>query len=200
MRCDLFDGFPCLADGKVDAHVRCVRPALRHGNVALLTHARADRLVTDASGHRVTGVVVDHRGTQKTYRGDIVVGVLCGAVNSAALLLKVGRRPAPERAGECLRRGGGRHYMAHINSGVVAISQQPNPTRFQKTLGINDFYWDADGSGFPLGHIQMLGKSDRHILRGGAPWFAPGPALQYLATHAIDFGDDRGPALPWRTG
>ena len=64
--------------------------------------------------------------------------------------------------------------MAHINSGVIAISQQPNPTKFQKTLGINDYYWGADDSDLPLGHIQMLGKSDRHILRGGAPWFAPG--------------------------
>ena len=26
---DRFDGFPCLADGKADAHVLCVRPALR---------------------------------------------------------------------------------------------------------------------------------------------------------------------------
>ena len=33
----------------------------------------------------------------------------------------------------------------------------------------------------------MLGKSDRHILRGGAPWFAPGMALDYMARHAIDF-------------
>jgi choline dehydrogenase-like flavoprotein len=33
----------------------------------------------------------------------------------------------------------------------------------------------------------MLGKSDRDILRGGAPWFAPGRALEYVAKHAIDF-------------
>jgi hypothetical protein len=33
----------------------------------------------------------------------------------------------------------------------------------------------------------MLGKSDRNILRGGAPWFAPGLALDYVAKHAIDF-------------
>src|SRR5262249_58517134 len=37
------------------------------------------------------------------------------------------------------------------------------------------------------GHIQMLGKSDPHILRAGAPWFAPGLALEYVAKHAIDF-------------
>jgi len=77
--------------------------------------------------------------------------------------------------------------MAHINSGVIAISQTPNTTKFQKTLGVNDYYFGAEDSELPLGHIQMLGKSDRHILRGGAPWFAPGLALDYMAKHAIDF-------------
>ena len=33
----------------------------------------------------------------------------------------------------------------------------------------------------------MLGKCDRNILRAGAPWFAPGLALDYMARHAIDF-------------
>ena len=33
----------------------------------------------------------------------------------------------------------------------------------------------------------MLGKSDKDILRAGAPWFAPGLALDYMAKHAIDF-------------
>ena len=39
VRCDRFDGFPCLADGKADAHVLCIRPALKHDNVTLRTHA-----------------------------------------------------------------------------------------------------------------------------------------------------------------
>jgi choline dehydrogenase-like flavoprotein len=77
--------------------------------------------------------------------------------------------------------------MAHINSGVIAISRAPNPTRFQKTLGVNDFYFGAPDSRLPLGHIQMLGKSDRDILRAGAPWFAPGAALEAMARHATDF-------------
>jgi choline dehydrogenase-like flavoprotein len=80
--------------------------------------------------------------------------------------------------------------MAHINSGVIAISQTPNTTRFQKTLGLNDFYFggpEADDFPYPLGHVQMLGKSDRGILRAGAPWFAPGLALDFLAKHAVDF-------------
>jgi choline dehydrogenase-like flavoprotein len=185
VRCDRFDGFPCLTDGKADAHVRCVRPALEHDNVTLLTEARADRLVTDAGGRAVTEVIVDRRGVRETYSGDMVV-VSCGAINSAALLL----RSASDRHPDGLANASGvvgRNYMAHINSGVIAVSRSPNPTRFQKTLGINDYYWGAVDSELPLGHIQMLGKSDRQILQGGAPWFAPGPALDYVARHAIDF-------------
>ncbi len=185
VRCDRFDGFPCLTDGKADAHVLCVRPALRHDNVTLLTGARAQRLETDPSGASISGVVVERNGLEETYRGDIVV-ISCGAANSAALLLK----SASERHPNGLANSSdvvGRHYMAHINSGVIAVSQAPNETKFQKTLGVNDYYWGAPDSDLPLGHIQMLAKSDRNILRGGAPWFAPGVALDYLARHAIDF-------------
>ena len=77
--------------------------------------------------------------------------------------------------------------MAHLNSAVIAISRTPNETRFQKTLGFNDYYWGDNDSQLPLGHIQMLGKSDRDILRTGAPRLAPGSALDYVAKHAIDF-------------
>ena len=185
VRCAKFDGFPCLTDGKADAHVLCVRPALEHPNVTLRTHSKVLRLETDASGRSVTRVVVERKGIEETYSADVVV-VSCGAVNSAALLL----RSASERHPNGLANSSGvvgRHYMAHLNSAVIAISQAPNDTKFQKTLGINDYYWGADDSDLPLGHIQMLGKSDKNILKAGAPWFAPGMALDYMARHAIDF-------------
>src|SRR4051795_504731 len=185
VRCDRFDGFPCLTDGKADAHVLCVRPALALPNVTLRTHAKVEWLETSADGRSVTEVVVERRGHREVYRGDVVV-VSAGAVNSAALLLK----SASERPPRGLANGSdqvGRNYMAHINSGVIAVSQTPNETKFQKTLGVNDYYWGAADSALPLGHIQMLGKSDRNILRAGAPWFAPGLALDYLSRHAIDF-------------
>jgi choline dehydrogenase-like flavoprotein len=185
VRCDRFDGFPCLTDGKADAHVLCIRPAVKHENVDLITHARVERLITDSSGGRVTEVVVDRRGARETYSGDVVV-VSCGAINSAALLLRSAGPGHPNGLANASDQVG-RNYMAHINSGVIAISQAPNPTKFQKTLGINDYYWGADDSELPLGHIQMLGKSDRNILRAGAPWFAPGQVLDYMAKHAIDF-------------
>ena len=185
VRCDRFDGFPCLTDGKADAHVRCVRPALEHENVTLETHAKVVRLETDPSGRTVTRVVVDRGGVEQTLGADIVV-VSCGAVNSAALLL----RSASDLHPKGLANSSdvvGRNYMCHLNSAVIAISQSPNDTKFQKTLGINDYYWGADDSDVPLGHIQTLGKTDKSILKAGAPWFAPGLALDYLARHAIDF-------------
>ena len=173
VRCDRFDGFPCLTDGKADAHVRCVRPALRTTTSSCVTHAKVERLETDSSRHIPSpGCIVDRRGAQEVYSADIVV-VSCGATNSAALLL----RSASDEHPRGLANSSdvvGRHYMAHINSGVIAISQTPNTTKFQKTLGINDYYWGAEDSELPLGHIQMLGKSDKDILRAGAPWFAPG--------------------------
>ena len=64
MRCDRFDGFPCLTDGKADAHVRCVRPALEHPNVTLRTHAKVERLETEPSGRDGDRVVVDRRGAR----------------------------------------------------------------------------------------------------------------------------------------
>ena len=186
VRCDRFDGFPCLADGKADAHVRCVRPALRNPNVTLKTHRKVIRLETSASGREVTRVVAERGGEEEAYSADVVV-LSAGAVNSAALLLRSANDRHP---GGLANASGvvGRHYMAHLNSAVVAISPEPNPTKFQKTLGLNDYYHRSDdGFAHPLGHIQMLGKSDGDTLRAGAPWYAPKPALHYMARHGIDF-------------
>src|SRR2546423_10550884 len=87
IRCSRFDGFPCLTDGKADAHVVCVRPAVRHPNVTLRTHALVKRLEPDASGRSVNRVVAERHGREEVYGADVVV-VSCGAVNSAALLLR----------------------------------------------------------------------------------------------------------------
>jgi choline dehydrogenase-like flavoprotein len=107
-------------------------------------------------------------------------------VNSAALLL----RSANDRHREGLANGSGvvgRHYMCHNNSVLLAISRRPNPTVFQKTLGVNDYYFGAADFDFPLGHIQMLGKSDVEMLKEGAPAFAPRFGLDFMARHSLDF-------------
>ena len=184
IRCDRFDGFPCILDAKADAHICAVRPALQHDNVSLLTHAKVERLETDPAGHAVTDVVVERHGVGQRFSGDIVV-VSCGAVNSAALLLKSASDAHPD--GLANSSGVvGRHYMCHLNSAVIAVSKSPNDTVFEKTLGCNDFYYGADDFDRPLGHIQMLAKSDSQILKGGAPPLTPGFTLDYVAKHAID--------------
>jgi choline dehydrogenase-like flavoprotein len=188
IRCTRLDGFPCLVEGKADAHVCAVRPALEHENVTLVTNAKVERLETDALGGSISSVVVNRDGIPERYRGDVVV-ISAGAVNSAALLLRSANECHP---GGLANASGvvGRNYMAHLNSALIAVSKTPNPTRFQKTLGVNDFYEGADDFPFPLGHIQMLGKSDREVIRAGAPLPVPGfanSALDYLADHAVDF-------------
>ncbi len=185
VRCTRLDGFPCLVDAKADAHVLCIRPALEHPNVTLRTNSRVVRLETDERGGHITGVIVDQHGERQKYSADIVV-VSCGAINSALLLLRSANDQHPSglaNSSDVI----GRHYMAHINSALIAISKEPNPTRFQKTLGVNDYYWGADDFDFPLGHIQMLGKTDGQMLRAGAPVPTPGFVLDYVASRAVDF-------------
>ncbi len=159
IRCDRVDGFPCVLNGKSDSQVICVDPVLAEDNVTLVTGANVQRLETDASGRSVTGVVtLLDDGSTATFTGDIVV-VACGAVNSAALLL----RSRGDRHPDGLANSSGvvgRHYMRHNNDALMAVSREPNPTRFQKTLAMNDWYLGADDWDFPLGGIQMLGKSD----------------------------------------
>ncbi|HEX6283924.1 MAG TPA: GMC oxidoreductase, partial [Pyrinomonadaceae bacterium] len=81
----------------------------------------------------------------------------------------------------------GRHYMGHINSVLMALSKCPNPTIFQKTLSINDFYHGSRDWDFPMGHISFVGKLDADTLKAGAPAIAPGWTLDLMAKHSLDF-------------
>jgi choline dehydrogenase-like flavoprotein len=90
VRCDAFDGYPCLVNGKADAQIICVEPALTYANVTLFTNAFVERLETENSGRTVTKVNVDREGAKEAYTADIVV-VACGAINSALLLLTIGQ-------------------------------------------------------------------------------------------------------------
>jgi choline dehydrogenase-like flavoprotein len=185
IRCDTCDGHPCLLHAKSDAQVLCVDPALQHSNVRLLTGAYVSRLETSPSGREVKQVVVERAGTVETYTADVVV-VSCGAINSAALLL----RSASDKHPRGLANGSdvvGRHYMGHVNSVLMAISKCPNPTVFQKTLAVNDFYFGSDDWSHPMGHISFVGKLDAATLRAGAPALVPGWTLELMAKHSLDF-------------
>ena len=49
--------------------------------------------------------------------------------------------------------------MFHDSQAVLALSKEPNTTVFQKTLGVNDYYFASEEWEFPMGNIQMVGKS-----------------------------------------
>ncbi len=185
IRCNTCDGFPCLVNAKSDAQVCAVDPALKHPNVTLLTNAKVERLLTDASGRTVTKVLVRRDGTMEELSAHIVV-VSCGAINSAALLL----RSANDKHPRGLANGSdvvGRHYMGHVNSVLMAISKCPNPTVFQKTLSVNDFYLGSNEWSYPMGHISFVGKLDGQTLKAGAPPLVPGFTLDMMANHSLDF-------------
>jgi len=185
VRCNTCDGFACLVNAKSDAQVVCVDPALEHPNVSLLTGAYVQRLETTSSGREISRVIVSRNGDLESYSADVVV-VSAGAINSAALLL----RSANEKHPNGLANGSdvvGRHYMGHINSVLFAISRCPNPTVFQKTMALNDFYFSSREWDFPMGHISFVGKFDANMFAAGAPPFAPHMALDYVAKHSLDF-------------
>src|SRR5215471_10478244 len=192
IRCQTCDGFPCLVHAKSDAEVLGVRPALQSPNVTLLRNSKVVRLVTNSSGRSVTSVLVERDGEQEgraeSFAADIVV-LSCGAANTARLLLMSANDKHPNG----LANGSdqvGRNYMYHNSMAVLALSREENLTFFQKTIALNDFYFGTDGVDFPLGSIQMVGKSVGEMYKGEKPLetkLAPLGLLNDIARHAVDF-------------
>ena len=190
IRCDAFDGFPCAINAKADAQVICVDPTLAaHDNFTLLTNAFVSRLETDASGRMVSRVHVLRGGQKEQYSADIVV-VACGALSSALLLLRSANDAHPRG----LANGSdqvGRNYMRHNMNVLMALLKQPNPTVFQKTLAVSDYYFgDADWN-YPMGLIQMCAASHGEQIRGEAlpSWLSWVPEMPFdkMAEHSMDF-------------
>jgi choline dehydrogenase-like flavoprotein len=185
IRCETCDGFPCLVNAKADAQVCAVDPALQYSNVSLMTDTYVEKLETDSSGRNVSKVIVRHNGNREELSADIVVSS-CGAINSAALLLRSASDKHPNGLANSSDMAG-RHYMGHVNSVLMALSKCPNPTIFQKSLSLNDFYFGAPGWNYPMGHISFVGKLDGETLKGGAPALTPGWTLDLMARHSLDF-------------
>lgn len=182
IRCDTCDGFPCLVEAKADAQVTCVEPALKSGNVTLMTRTFAKRLIPNSAGDAIQSVEVEHEGKTQILSANLFI-CSCGVINSAALMLRSKHPAHPEGLGNTHDLVG-RHYMFHNNSVMISISKTKNPTRYEKTLALNDFYDRADDSPLPLGHIQLLGNVKPEMLAAEAPLYAPEFALDFLAEHA----------------
>ena len=168
IRCSTCDGFPCEFGAKNDAETRAVEPALATGNVELWTGAFVRRLILSPNGRSVTGVEVDHQGEVKTLSAKIVV-VSSGAVISAALLMRSANSSAPNGLSNSSGLVG-RNYMTHNLTTMMAISPSINPTKFQKTLALNDFYFGEKDFPYPMGNVQTLGKLQAGMLVAGASY------------------------------
>jgi choline dehydrogenase-like flavoprotein len=167
--CDTCNSFPCRFRTKSDAEVCGLEPALACGNVELWTHAEARRVIADPSGRRVEAVEVQ-RGGETIRVGASLVVVSCGAVNSAALLL----RSTSDRHPKGLANSSGlvgRRYMAHLATMMQGFHPlRKNDTVFQKTVAINDYYFRGPDTAYPLGQIQSQGRTHGVMAQTVAPW------------------------------
>lgn len=156
--CNTCNSFPCRLGAKSDAEVCAMQPALASPNVTLWTGAEARRLLTNANGSRVDAVEVVRDGVATRVEAPTIV-VACGAVNSAALLL----RSATDRHPRGLANSSdlvGRRYMAHLATMMQGFHPfRKNDTVFQKTVALNDFYFEGPDLRFPLGHVQTQGRT-----------------------------------------
>ena len=190
IRCDAFDGFPCLLNGKADAQVICVDPTrVTHKNFSLLTNAYVTRLQTNISGKAISSVEVLRNGLTEFYSGDIVV-VACGALSSALLMLRSANDQHPNGLANVSGQVGC-NYMRHNQSVLMALMREPNDTIFQKTLAVADYYDGAEDYAYPLGLIQMCATSHAAQIKGEAlpEWleWLPNMPFDTMARHSMDF-------------
>jgi choline dehydrogenase-like flavoprotein len=85
--CNTCNSFPVQDSREERRGSLRVRPATATRNVTLWVNATARKLITDSSGKTVEAVEID-RGRRRRARLAPLVIVSCGAVNSAALLLR----------------------------------------------------------------------------------------------------------------
>ncbi|THD42614.1 MAG: GMC family oxidoreductase [Bradyrhizobium sp.] len=176
-----WDAFPDTGFGKMDAESCGLAEAFRYPNVELRERAKVERLLLDADGKRISGVEATIDGERKRIVAKTVI-LSAGAVNSAVLLLS-------SRDGGIANRSGmvGRHFMNHNTTAMLAIDPRAvNDSIYQKTLGVNDFYFDDGHGGAPLGNIQLLGRVSAPILKANLRRF-PEWLLSPLSRRAVDW-------------
>ena len=213
IRCGTCDGFPCQVHAKGDAEICCVRPALASENIELWTNAQARRILSDSSGKRATAVEVERRGEQAP--ASLRIPSLSPAARSTRPSCCCARGTASHPQGLGNSSGLlGRNYMAHNNTALTAVAPlKTNPTVFQKTTAVNDYYFGDSDFSWPMGNIQALGKLQAGMLSAAKPGL-PKPLLSAMARRSVDWwvmsedlpdpdnrvmvGDDGGVRVQWR--
>ena len=189
IRCDTCDGFPCLVDAKADAEVNCINPLRYQNNITLMTNTEVVKLHTSSSGKEVTGVEIKASSHNQVFSADIVV-LSCGAINSAALLLRSANESHPNGLANSSDQVG-RNFMKHLATTIVSFSDRVNPTTYQKTIGLNDFYWGESDFPYPMGMVQNTGNIKAGMILAEAPSLlapllklAPAKVLEMSAKHS----------------
>ncbi|MEM7553076.1 MAG: GMC family oxidoreductase [Cyanobacteria bacterium P01_A01_bin.84] len=186
IRCDTCDGYPCLVGGKADAQTCCVDKAIEYENVTLLVGADVKSLIVeDNCPQQVRGIETLLEGKKEVFSADIVV-LACGAINSAALLLRSGNSQHPNGLANSSGMVG-RNFMKHNATKLYGISPELNETVFQKTLAVNDFYFGSPQDSHPLGHVHLMGKHKWEMMRPDFPKWIPQGLLKILARHSVDW-------------
>jgi choline dehydrogenase-like flavoprotein len=183
--CNTCNSFACKLHAKGEADICCVRPALDRPNVRLWTNAFARRLIANRSGARVEAVEVEKGGETIRVESSLVI-VACGAVNSAALLL----RSADDKHPRGLANSSGlvgRRYMAHLATMMQGFHPfRKNADVFQKTVAINDFYFRGPDTKYPLGQIQSQGRTHGVMAQTVVPQ-VPLAAYEWWVARGVDW-------------
>lgn len=167
--CNTCNSFACKLHAKSEADVCCIREAIKHPNVTLWTNARALKLRTDPGGRKIASVEVERNGETVTLKAALFI-VSCGAVNSAALLLRSSSAAHPNGLANSSGLVG-RRYMAHLATMMQGFHPfRRNLTVFQKTVAINDFYVRGPHTDVPLGQIQSQGRTHGVMAQTVVPW------------------------------
>lgn len=167
-------------DPTSDSEANALTPALSYANVTLKTSARAVCLHTNPSGRSVKAVEAEIGGQSYLFLGDIIV-LACGAINSAALLLRSDNDSCPKGLANSSDLVG-RHLMKHSLTALVQLSS-PNSGKFRRSVYVNDFYWGDEDFAYPMGHIQNTGGLLQDIIFAESP-----PILSVLAKVMPNFG------------
>lgn len=78
--------------------------------------------------------------------------------------------------------------MLHNNTALMAVHPtRLNPTTFQKTMAVNDYYFHGEeGWRFPLGNLQLLGKLQAGMLTANQR-IVPRSILSVLTRRSVDW-------------
>ncbi|MEL6581190.1 MAG: GMC family oxidoreductase N-terminal domain-containing protein, partial [Cyanobacteria bacterium J06621_12] len=155
-------------EGRTDSEDTGVSPAIRaEKDITLKTSAKVVSLHTNPSGTEVKGVQAEVNGQAYLFMAHIVV-LSCGAINSAALLL----RSANEKYPNGLANSSdlvGRNLMKQLMTVILQQSPKPNDGLFQRSMQINDFYWGDQDFPYPMGHIQDAGGLLQDVIFSESP-------------------------------